>query len=285
MSPSRLETVKLDGPFGAEVRGVDLSRPQEPETLDAIRHAFHLHGILLFRDQDITPDQHIAFSRPFGALEEHVQTDFLLPGHPEIFIVSNQTRDGKPVGAVNCALTWHSDHSYHACPSLGSLFYGVVVPEVGGDTWFAEMYRPYEELPAAEKAMLEGLYAVHDYRRLVEVQFPHRLPFISAESFARVPPVAHPVARTHPVTRRKSLFLGGNVISHTIKDGRRGSRDGVAALLEWATQDRFVYKHEWRKGDLVFWDNRCTMHRAGAYDDGTYPRLMHRTTLLGGAPF
>lgn len=285
MTCATFEAIPLDGPFGAEIRGIDLSRPLDPETFDAIRHAFHQNGILLFRDQDLTPAQHIAFSRPFGELEEHVQTQFLLPDHKEIFVVGNQTVDGQPIGAVNCALSWHSDHSYHALPSLGSLFYGVVVPQVGGDTWFAEMSRPYADLPEDMKQTLHGMQAVHDYRRLVETQFPFRLPFISEQAFARVPPVAHPVVRTHPVTRRKSLFLGGNVISHTVKDGRQDSRDIVVDLLDRATADRYVYKHKWRKGDLVFWDNRCTMHRAGAYDDGTHPRLMHRTTLLGGAPF
>jgi taurine dioxygenase len=280
-----MTVVPLDGPFGAEIRGLDLSQPLDAEAFDAVRFAFHTHGILLFRDQDLSPAQHVAFSRPFGELEEHVQTQFLLPGHPEIFVVGNQTKDGKPIAATNCALSWHSDHSYHSLPSLGSLFYGVVVPPVGGDTWFAEMSRPYEALPAATKAKIDGLFAVHDYRRLVEKQFPDRLGFISDESFARVPPVAHPVARTHPVTRRKSLFLGGEVISHTVKDGRQDSRDIVMELLEWATQEDFVYKHKWRKGDLIFWDNRCTMHRAGAFDDGRHLRVMHRTTLLGGAPF
>ncbi len=279
------ECVPLDGPFGAEIRGVDLSEPINPETFDAIRHAFHLHGVVLFRDQDLTPAQHIAFSRRFGALEEHVQTEFLLPGHPEIFIVSNKTADGRPVGATNCALSWHSDHSYHALPSLGSLFYAREVPAVGGDTLFAEMYTPYEALGAARRAALDGLLAVHDYRRLVTVQFPHRLPFIGEAAFARVPPVAHPVVRTHPVTRRKSLFLGGEVISHTLRDGQQDSRDIVGELLAWATRDAFVYRHKWRAGDMVFWDNRCTMHRAGGYDDGTHGRLMHRTTLLGGVPF
>lgn len=282
---ARFDCIPLDGPFGAEIRGVDLSAPVDGEALDAIRFAFHAHGILVFRDQVISPARHVAFSRLFGELEEHVQTQFLLPGQPEVFIVSNKTADGQPVGAVNCALSWHSDHSYHALPSLGSLFLAREVPAEGGDTLFASMYEPYEALPADEKAALRGLRAVHDYRRLVTVQFPSRLPFISEESFARVPPVAHPVVRTHPVTRRRSLFLGGNVISHTVRDGREQSRDIVIDLLEWATQDQFVYRHKWRVGDLVFWDNRCTMHRAGGHDDGTYPRLMHRTTLLGGVPF
>jgi taurine dioxygenase len=280
-----LSIVPLDGPFGAEIRGLDLSRPLEPDAFDAIRFAFHCHGLLLFRDQDLSPAQHVAFSRPFGALETHVQTDFLLPGFPEIFVVGNLKRDGKPAAAYNCALTWHSDHSYHTRPSLGSLFYGVVVPDVGGDTWFAEMYRPYDELPAATKARIAGLYAVHDYRKLVRTQFPEREAFIGEDAFARVPPVAHPVARTHPVTRRTSLFLGGDVIAHTVRDGRQDSRDIVVELLAWATQDRFVYRHKWRKGDLVFWDNRCLMHRAGGFDDGTRMRVMHRTTLAGDAPF
>jgi taurine dioxygenase len=279
-----IDVVPMEGPFGYEVRGVDLSGPIDAEVMEAIKFAFHQHGLLLFRDQHITPAQHVAFSLLFGELEEHVNTQFLLPGHKEIFVVGNKLdAQGRRVAAFNCALSWHSDHSYHTEPSLGSLFYAVAVPPVGGDTLFAEMYRPYDDLPPAMKERLEGLHAVHDYRRLVAKLFPDRAP--SEESMARVPPVAHPVARTHPVTRRKSLFLGGEVISHTVKDGRQDSRDLVVELLEHATQEKYIYQHKWRKGDMVFWDNRCTMHRAGQYDEGAHLREMHRTTLLGSRPF
>ncbi|WP_424139155.1 TauD/TfdA dioxygenase family protein [Roseomonas chloroacetimidivorans] len=280
---AKIELLPLDGPFGLEVRGIDMSCLPDLETLEAVKFAFHQHGLLLIRGQEITPAQQVAFSRLFGELEEHVNVQFLLPGFPEIFVVGNKVEDGRRVAALNCALSWHSDHSYHAEPSLGSLFYGVQVPPEGGDTLFAEMYRPYEDLPTATKAALEGMQAIHDYRRLVEVQFPQNAP--PEEAMARVPPVAHPIVRTHPVTRRRSLFLGGEVISGTIRDGVAGTRDVVVELLEYATQDKYVYRHKWRKGDMVLWDNRCTMHRAGAPDPGKHLRVMHRTTLRGGRPF
>ncbi|HVY18154.1 MAG TPA: TauD/TfdA family dioxygenase [Rhodopila sp.] len=139
---AQMTCIPLDGPFEAEIRAIDLAVPMEAETFDAIRHAFHQHAVLLFRDQDLTPAQHIAFSRRFGALEEHVQIQFPLPGHPEVFIVSNKSADNKPVGATNCELCWRSDHSYHALPNLGSLFHAREVPEVGGETLLPTCTRP-----------------------------------------------------------------------------------------------------------------------------------------------
>jgi taurine dioxygenase len=274
----------LTGAFGAEVIGLDTGAAASPETLARVKRALLDHALLVFRDQDLTPEQHISFSRHFGELEEHVQTRFLLKGHPEIFVVSNVTEGGKDIGAKNCALTWHSDHSYMALPSLGSLFYAVTIPKEGGETCFADMRMAYDDLPAEKKQSLTGLQAVHDYYRLQQTQFPDRP--LTPDQLAKAPPVTHPVVRTHPESGRKSLFLGGNVISKCFDaSGKEQSRDIVMDLLETATQERYVYTHSYRPGDMVFWDNRCTMHRAAAYDDGTHPRIMHRTTILGDKPF
>jgi taurine dioxygenase len=274
----------LGGAFGAEIVGFDIGAANSAESVGRIKQALLDHALLVFRDQDITPEQHIVFSRHFGELEEHVQTRFLLKGHPEIFVVSNVTADGKDIGAKNCALTWHSDHSYMALPSLGSLFYAVTIPDQGGETCFADMRAAYDDLPTGKKERLVGLQAVHDYLRLQTMQFPDRP--LTPEQLAKAPPVLHPVVRTHPESGRRSLFLGGNVISKCVDaSGTEQSRDIVMDLLEIATHDRYVYTHHYKPGDLVFWDNRCTMHRAAAYDDGTYPRIMHRTTILGDKPF
>jgi taurine dioxygenase len=274
----------LDGAFGAEIIGFDIARPASAEAVARIKQALLDHALLVFRDQNMTPGQHVAFSQRFGELEEHVQKRFLLNGHPEIFVVSNVTAGGKDIGAKNCALSWHSDHSYMALPSLGSLFYAVTIPKEGGRTCFADMRLAYDDLPDAEKRRLSGLRAVHDYYRLQQTQFPDRP--LTPEQLAATPPVAHPIVRTHPESARKSLFLGGNVISKCLDaDGKELPREIAVDLLEAATQKKNVYVHEYRPGDLVFWDNRCTMHRAETYDDGTYPRIMHRTTILGDKPF
>jgi taurine dioxygenase len=273
----------LDGNFGAEVLGFDISTGGDARTLALLKQAILDHALLIFREQEITPQQHIAFSRNFGELEEHVQTRFLLKNHPEIFVVSNVMADGKDIGAKNCALSWHSDHSYMALPSLGSLFYAVTIPDQGGETCFADMRAAYDDLPSDKKRSLTGLSAVHDYLRLQQAQFPDRP--LTPEQLAKTPPVAHPIVRHHPESNRKSLFLGGNVIAKCLDPaGNELSRDIVMELLEIATKEKFVYTHKYQPGDLVFWDNRCTMHRAAAYDDGTYPRVMHRTTILGDKP-
>ncbi len=273
----------LGGSFGAEILGFDIGSGGTAQELALLKQALLDHGLLVFREQEITPPQHIAFSRNFGELEEHVQTRFLLKNHPEIFVVSNVVAGGKDIGAKNCALSWHSDHSYMALPSLGSLFYAVTIPAEGGDTCFADMRAAYDELPAGKKQELVGLSAVHDYLRLQQAQFPDRP--LTAEQLAKTPPVAHPIVRHHTESKRKSLFLGGNVIARCLDPvGNELPRDIVMELLEFATQEKFVYTHKYRPGDLVFWDNRCTMHRAAAYDDGTYPRIMHRTTILGDKP-
>ncbi len=272
----------LHDSFGAEIVGIDLRNPLSAARQAELIDQFHNHGVLLFRGQDLSPEQQIEFSRAFGPLEIHVQTDFLLRGHPEIFIISNVVEDGRPIGAIDCALSWHSDSSYIANPSLGSLLYGVAVPPEGANTYFAGMYAPYEALPGEMKRRLVGLKAVHHYERLQQALFPHK-PLTDAQR-ALTPPIAHPIVRRHPVTGRQSLYLGGAVIA-----GVEGlpKAEGIALveeLVAFATSDRFVYKHIWQQGDLVAWDNRCTMHRGSRYNLQQYIRRMHRTTILGNGP-
>lgn len=279
-----LEIRPLPGSFGAEILGFDCAGAIADEDFARVLAGFHQYSLLVFRDQDLTPERQIAFSRRFGTLVEHTQPQFLLKGYPEIYVVSNVVEGGREIGAKNCALAWHSDHSYMTEPALGSLFYAVTIPSVGGETWFAGMYQPWDDLPAERKEELRDLKAVHDYLRLQQTQFPESP--LTPKQIADAPPVAHPLARIHPDTRRRSLFLGDNVISHVVTpDGRTLSRDMVVELLHYAVQEQYVYRHAYKPGDMVFWDNRCTLHMAGGYDDGTHPRRMHRTTVKGDRPF
>ncbi len=271
---------------GAEVSGVDLSRPLEAGDLSAIRKAHLDLSVVVFRDQRLTPEQHIAFSSHFGDFEIHVMAQFLLPGHPEVLVISNDKNDaGEAIGIEDAGRYWHSDLSYLKEPSLGSMLYAVEVPPEGGNTMFAGMYAAYDALPGARREELAGLRATHHFasRWLREKDKAGVRPPMSDEQLAQTPPVDHPIVRTHPETGRKSIFAGGFCTGVA----GMGEEEGLAfvdELTAFSTQPQFTYTHEWRVGDLVFWDNRCAMHHATDYDSSKYRRHMLRTTIKGDTP-
>jgi taurine dioxygenase len=224
-------------------------------------------------------------SRRFGPLEEHVLTQFLLPGHPEIFVVSNIVENGKHIGAYGGAQDFHSDLAYMREPSLGSVFRCLECPDVGGETAFASMYTAYDALPDAMRARVAELNAVYDYvwsyeRRLAPLRGP-----LSEAQKAKTPLVVHPRVRTHPETGRHGLFLSFNFIRRFEGMTEDDSQQLVRELVEFATQPKFIYTHKWRPGDIVMQDNRNSMHRACPFDHQGTRRLMHRTTIRGDTPF
>lgn len=277
---------RFDGALGAEIIGLDLSRPLDDETFAAVRHAFLASdGVAVFRDQRITPQQHIDFSRRFGPLMIHVLAQYLLPGHPEILKVSNVIENGKPVGLGDAGRYWHSDLSYVAQPSLGSMLHAQELPEEGGDTLFVNMYAAYEALPTDIKQRLEGLQAAHSYEHSYD-KFKGSAfrPPLTAEQKAQVKEVVHPVVRTHPETGRKALFVNEGFTSRIVGWDTGPSDALLAQLFKHSTEERFTYRHHWSDHDLVFWDNRCTQHMAL----GCPPHLrrhMHRTTIQGDTPY
>jgi taurine dioxygenase len=270
--------------IGMEVREVDLTRPLPPQTVDRLTDELGRHSILLFRDQTLSPEQHIDCSRYFGALEPHVANQFNLSSHPEIFVVSNVVENGREIGARGGAKHWHSDYSYREHPSLGSLFYCLEAPPEGGQTQFASMYAAYERLSQEQQKFLASARAVHDYNHYWTTYTPHRPP-LTAQQKAQVPPVAHPALRTHPVSGRSALYLCQHVVSHFEGMSSDESQKIVEEVVGAATDARFVYTHEWREGDVLFWDNRSSIHRAMPFDEEAYRRRMHRTTLTGDRPF
>lgn len=275
----------LTANIGQQVHGVKLSDPLSDAAIAKIRHALAHNSILLFRDQDaLTPEQHIAFSRRFGPLEEHVVTDFLLPGHPEIFVVSNIVENGRHIGAYGGAKYWHSDLSYKPEPSLGSIFHCLECPDEGGETEFSGMYAAWAALPEARKDWLRSHRAVHDYVWHYETFLSHRKP-LSDEQKAALPPVAHPSVRTHPETGREALYVAYGLVHHFEGMSFEDSQPLLQELTEFATQPEFTYRHSWRPGDVVFWDNRSTMHRACPFDDQNQRRRMQRTTIKGDRPY
>ncbi|WP_174365118.1 TauD/TfdA family dioxygenase [uncultured Caballeronia sp.] len=276
----------FQGPVGAEVTGLDLSQPLADDDFKRIHRAHLDHHVVVFRDQRITPEQHIAFSRRFGPLQIHVLHQFQLSGHPEILIVSNVMENGKPIGLGDAGHFWHSDLSYKETPSLGSLLHAQELPAEGGDTLFANMHLAWDTLPQALRDAVKGRSAEHTYlAKYAELQkrSPWR-PNLSAEQIAQVKPVVQPMVRTHPETGRKALFVSEHFTTRVIDMPEGESRDLLQALFDHSVREEHLYRHQWREHDLVFWDNRSLMHLAAGTPDHLR-RKMYRTTIEGDTPF
>jgi taurine dioxygenase len=282
-----LATQPLSRACGAEVIGLDLRHPLRSDTVEGLQRALADNGLLLFRDAALTPEEHIALSRQFGALETHVIGEFNLPDRPEILVVSNVKEGGKLKGAVYAGQYWHSDLSYMRRPSMGSLLLCHEMPEVGGDTMWANMYLAYDTLSEPMKNFLSGLKAIHDYSNAYDKYFAKlkERPPLTSEQRAKTPPVEHPVIRTHPVTGRKALYVNPGFTTGFAGMAEEESTPILDFLFRHSTRQEFVYRHKWRVNDLIFWDNRCTMHYALADYDFSVRRHMHRTTVAGDVPY
>nr|WP_236668332.1 TauD/TfdA family dioxygenase [Burkholderia sp. ISTR5] len=275
----------FDGALGAEIVGLDLSRPIGEDDFARIHRAHLDHHVVVFRDQRITPDEHVAFSARFGPLQRHVLAQFALPGHPEVLIVSNILENGQPIGLGDAGHFWHSDLSYKEKPSLGSLLHAQELPAEGGDTLFANMHLAWDALPEALKREVEGRRAEHTYlARYAELQArsPWR-PNLTPEQIAQVKAVDHPIVRTHPETGRRALFVSEHFTTRIVGLPEDESRALLDELFAHSVRDEFVYRHQWREHDLVFWDNRSLMHLAAGTLDHLR-RKLYRTTIEGDAP-
>jgi taurine dioxygenase len=283
-----MQITPLGDALGAEITGIDLATPVDDDTFAQLRDAFHDRQVICFRDQDLTPEQHVAVSRRFGDLEIHISTRYLLENQPEILVLSNRKVNGEYVGVENAGDYWHSDLSYMARPSLGSLLYALEVSKDGGDTEWANQYTAYETLPDETKARIEGLRARHSFNRWKNprVGIPaHQKNAKERYEKLSPPDVIHPVVRTHPATGRKALFVSPRF---TIGIEDVPEEEGQALLdelFEHAVKREFVYHHRWRKGDLLFWDNRCLLHLACRGIPPDQVRHMHRTTISGDVPY
>jgi taurine dioxygenase len=283
--PKPFKFKRLATALGAEISGLDLALPMNDETFAAVHRAFlQSNGLLVFRDQNLTPEQHIAFSRRFGPLMVHVLRQFLLPGHPEILQVSNIVENGKPIGLGDAGRIWHSDLSYMPEPSLGSLLYAIELPEEGGDTSFANLSAAYDELPAEIKQQIDGKTAVHSYSHsYAQFSGSKFRPPLTEKQKNEVAEVVHPVVRRHPETGRKTLFVNEGFTSRIVDLPTAQSRKLLKFLFAHSTQPGFVYRHHWQERDLVLWDNRCTIHLAHGCPP-QFRRHLHRTTVRGDAP-
>jgi len=278
-----VEAVKLDAPAGVEIRGVDLAQPMNDDTFAIIERAFDTHGVAVFRDQQITPEQQVAFCARFGEVEiNHNGAKFGLKGNPEIYLISNIVRDGRPIGTLRAGPRWHSDMCYAERPARATMLFAVEVPELHGlplgDTAFANAAAAWDALPSGMQRRVEGLRAVFDF------QGRKRGRPISAETIAQYPPVEHPMVRRHPNTGRKSLYVMRDDCTGVTGMDAGEARALIDALADHIIRPEFVYRHRWRKGDLVVWDNCTVQHRAVIDYDLPQRRLMWRTTVKGDVP-
>ena len=275
--------------IGAEVTGVDLSRPVDEPTFQAIYDAWLDNLLLVFPGQPITDAQQIAFAKRFGELEIHPSKDHRSTKHPEIYRVANVDEQGNilpPEGEawryLNITWLWHSDSSFRAVPSNGSILHGIEVTGAGngGETLFCNLYAVYDALPEETKRRIDGLRVVHSHDAVLR----RGQGIAKSGKYEDIPEVEQPLVRRHPVTRRKSLFISPHSMDRVVGLSTEEGRRLLDELAAFATQDRFVYRHVWAKDDIIMWDNRCTMHAVTPYDNVNVRRIMHRTTLVGDAP-
>jgi taurine dioxygenase len=266
----------LSPALGAEIGSIDLARPLDHATFKAVYDAWLAHAVLLFRGQHLDDAALVRFTSRFGDLETAplFQGRRFVDAHPEVMIVSNVTVDGREIGSLgNAEAFWHTDLNFVEEPPAASILHAWEVPPAGGDTYWASMYAAYETLPVALAQRIEGRRILHDAR------------FNSAGYLreVRVPDMLHPIVRTHPESGRKALYLGRRANAKVEGLSEDESNELLDALWEHATQERFVWQHQWRSGDLIVWDNRCTLHRRDAFD-GSQRRVMHRTQTRGTRP-
>jgi taurine dioxygenase len=271
--------------FGAELSGLRIAGDIGETEFAGFLDAFHRRHLVLLRNVPNDPAAQVAFSRRMGTLELHSQATATHPQHPEIFCVGNYAQDGIRANFAKGVEQWHADSSFRAVPSAASLFYGAICPPEGGETWFLDAAAAHAELPEEMQARIAPLRAVHDLNTLSEWNRRHTpdRPPLSEETRRRFPPMPQPLVRTHPVTGVKSLFLCPAVISHIEGMDREEGLALVETLMTHASQERYIYRHQWQAGDLVIWDNRCTLHTASLFDHEKYLRLMFRTTVAGTA--
>jgi taurine dioxygenase len=283
---SAISINRIGEALGAEVSGIDVSKPIAADTFAAIRKAWLDNLVLRFRGQRLTDPQMLEFSQLFGELDPPGPNPYgkpFLPQHPEMNVISNVKEGGTPIGGLGDGeAIWHSDMTYTDAPPSAALLYALELPAEGGDTYWANMYQAYEALPAETKKRIEGLKAIHD--ATYNSAGHKRKGYDDVTDPRRAPGARHGLVRTHPETGRKCLFLGRRRNSYIVGLELDESEALLDALWAHATQPRFAFRQRWKVGDLMIWDNRCTLHRRDSFDPNAR-RVMHRTQIKGDRPY
>jgi taurine dioxygenase len=268
------------GHIGAEIHGVDLTRPLDPRLVAEIRATLLRWKVVFFRDQDLTQDQHVAFGRYFGDVTPaHPTLPAAFPEHPEILLLDNQrySRD-----SVSIESRWHTDVTFVPNPPMASILRGVVVPPYGGDTQFTNIIAAYENLSAPIRDLIDGLHAVHhNVLPLARGEMPAEMQrqFESADIRS-----VHPVVRVHPETGERAIFVNPNFTSHIVELSRKESRHLLELLYEQIANPAYTCRFRWEPGSIAFWDNRATAHLVPTDVPDGFHRSMQRITLAGDVP-
>jgi taurine dioxygenase len=270
--------------LAADIEGVDLAGTLTPETIAAIERAWGDHLVLRFRDQKLSDDDLMHFSRQFGELDwaPVAATNDAPEGRAYVMVVSNVVENGQAIGQLGAyEALWHTDMSYIAEPPMASALYSLEAPPSGGDTGFSNMYLALETLPADLRRAVEGKTCIHDASRNSAGEL--RRGFVDAPDATQTVGAEHPIVRTHPATGRKALFLGRRRNAYIRSLSLADSEALLDALWAHASKDEFTWYQKWHAGDLILWDNRCVMHRRDAFDPEAR-RIMHRTQIKGDRP-
>ena len=274
---------RLSPHLGAEILGVDLARGVDDALFSAIYDAFLQYQVLRFGTQQLPPGKQVELARHFGEVQIHVMNQYHADGHPELYRLSNLDERGKPTGKHpdKGTLAWHTDGSWKERTGQATILYAEIVPDEGGETHFCDMYGAYQRLSPEWKARIAGLRAVHNLN-FSRTRRHGEDPMTEAQK-REVPPVDHPIVRTHPETGRRCVFLGDHaeyVVGMAYDEGRAL----IEELNALVVPPDLTYEHRWKPGELIAWDNRCVMHRATDYDPATQRRVIRRCTVLGEVP-
>ena len=274
---------KLHKKFGAEILNYKLSKDLNHKSFKEILKTFNEYGILLFRNQNLSIKNQVTFGRKFGKVLIHAVNQNHAKGHPEIYVLSNLNNNGQPSGKHpdQGSLYWHTDGSWRKITGQATIMVADIIPSKGGETPFCCMENAYDSLSDNMKLQIDDLFAIHnlDFSR----NRRHGHDPLSKKQKNNAPPVIHPVVRTHPNTSRKSLFLGDHAEYIEDMDYSKG-RNFIERLNKLATKTKFIYKHKYKEGDVLVWDNRRLLHKGTKYDTANVKRVMRRTTIIGEAP-
>jgi taurine dioxygenase len=270
----------LTGHTGAEVRGINLADDIDPAARAELNRAFANQHVLVIRDQELTPERFKKAAQVFGELQPHDKKETHVPGHPDVYYVSNdQIVNGKRIIPGE---SFHTDHSNHPAPPKATTLFAVSLPSSGGDTQYVNMHDAYDDLSAAMKRRIDGMRAVHVY---LSKYSPRSLGLLTEESRKALPPPGiHPLVRVHPDNGRKALYLNPVRIEAIVGMEDSEALDLIGELMAHATQKKYEYRHQWRHGDMVIWDNRSVMHQANPDYDMNERRYLYRLMLKGEVP-